>query len=852
MVSLLLRSGADASFPNDNGKIAAELTNDAEIRSMLLVANESKSPVAQHCSVEYTTTFTASPKAQATDSNQDTTSITTTLNTLRIQQSEGDTFHNEQSESHVSLPTATAETVTEQQDSGTVNRSSTSVHVEALNNGELAGLDSENTTISTPAAAFVDISPATIPPPPPILSPDPPRPHDRPKVSPALNNSATAAVHCSSGISESDLNIADADTTSSAHHSIVARTESDGVGSSSLFLPSPSAAHCTDNSQQRKHHAKRRYSLPPGHPSVELPSSPSSAAHRKSSKSKDVLSLNTTPPTSEEKRIGKRRHTVSRYTVAPESPSDVSSSSAPPVIVPLVETPKRPPTGRTPGARRQSSLSTVWNMGGSTSEDMQDDSNISSEENSDRSPRASPRASVVPSLPPPPISPQTSGKQKSPRPYFAESLSGASPSSYYPSYASFLSTQNSSSDVERMHADIVQAAKETAKWFKSDLSEKQLRHDIFKACQQVSNPSLVDGMISKIEMYPHLATCRAANISTFAADGATPLHVAAAWGNLKAIEALLNAPGVSVWTRDLQGRLPLHLAAEMNRPEVCSVLLTAMRIDSQRDLVGEDAPVDLAGLTPMGWAKRKGRPSSDITNLLFKPGDMSILPRTPFRQRTGKSPHKPRSQNNRLTTPRHDVDVTYAYSEAGGWRPTMEDRVITKCPLVPGCCVFAVLDGHGGDFCSEYLETEIPKQIVAELCNVSNVTDESLINMHDLIMTPNVLESVLTTACLEADAALAAVPRMRISTSASTGKLVVYETCGSTGCICMITGECVAVANVGDSRAVVGCWNEQGNCVEALPLSRDHKFTIESERERATNAGCMYVYTSEITLWFLY
>ena len=470
---------------------------------------------------------------------------------------------------------------------------------------------------------------------------------------------------------------------------------------------------------------------------------------------------------------------------------------------------------------------------------MQDDSNMSSEESSDCSLRASPRASFVPPLPPSPISPQTAaGKQASPRPYFAESTSGATPPSNYPSYASFLSTQNSSSNVERLHTDVIQAAKETAKSFKSEPSETQHRNEIFKACQQVSNPSLVDSMMAKIELYPHLATCRASGIGTVAADGATPLHVAAAWGNLKAIQALLNAPGVSVWTRDLQGRLPLHLAAEMNRSEVCSVLLTAMRLDSQRDLVGEDAPVDLAGLTPMGWAKKKGRPNSEVTSLLFKPGDMSILPRTPFRQRAGKSPHKPRSQNSRQTTPRTDIDVTYAYSEAGGWRPTMEDRVITKCPLVPGCCVFAVLDGHGGDFCSQYLESEVPKQILAELCNISNLTDELLINVNELELTSSALEALLTTACLEADAALARVPRMRINT---TGKLVVYETCGSTGCICMITADAVVVANVGDSRAVMGCWNDEGSRVEALPLSRDHKFTIESERERATNAGCMYV-----------
>lgn len=41
-------------------------------------------------------------------------------------------------------------------------------------------------------------------------------------------------------------------------------------------------------------------------------------------------------------------------------------------------------------------------------------------------------------------------------------------------------------------------------------------------------------------------------------------------------------------------------------------------------------------------------------------------------------------------------DYKYASSQCQGWRPSMEDRIISK----PG--LFAIFDGHGGDQVSEY------------------------------------------------------------------------------------------------------------------------------------------------------
>jgi hypothetical protein len=103
----------------------------------------------------------------------------------------------------------------------------------------------------------------------------------------------------------------------------------------------------------------------------------------------------------------------------------------------------------------------------------------------------------------------------------------------------------------------------------------------------------------------------------------------------------------------------------------------------------------ILGTTPLGRAAftSKGNPSTDIKSSLFKPGDRSILPRTPHSIRTGthvcnyhyfckikpdnlgKSPWKcPYLCNER-------ENLVYAFSAANGWTPVMEDRILVSCPL---------------------------------------------------------------------------------------------------------------------------------------------------------------------------
>ena len=127
------------------------------------------------------------------------------------------------------------------------------------------------------------------------------------------------------------------------------------------------------------------------------------------------------------------------------------------------------------------------------------------------------------------------------------------------------------------------------------------------------------------------------------------LHAAAANNNLPVMTLLLNVRGVSTWVRDLQGRTPLHCAAEnvtaaTGNIDICRVLRERMAMERpSRDPVGHNAPLDLAGRTPLGRQNRERvahQPSKEVQEVLFADGDKSVLPRSPIDTRSGHSPIK--------------------------------------------------------------------------------------------------------------------------------------------------------------------------------------------------------------------
>lgn len=65
---------------------------------------------------------------------------------------------------------------------------------------------------------------------------------------------------------------------------------------------------------------------------------------------------------------------------------------------------------------------------------------------------------------------------------------------------------------------------------------------------------------------------------------------------------------------------------------------------------------------------------------------------------------------------RRRVVMAWAHSGMQGWRPTMEDDTVAEC-LDPsgGTFVFAVFDGHGGDYCSRWAARELPRRLRAAM-----------------------------------------------------------------------------------------------------------------------------------------
>lgn len=412
-------------------------------------------------------------------------------------------------------------------------------------------------------------------------------------------------------------------------------------------------------------------------------------------------------------------------------------------------------------------------------------------------------------------------------------------------------------------ARLLEAAQETAEVYSLTTEEFEARRQIVRYCQKFNEKAITQYLTYD----PSLPMARLADMGALAVDGQTPLHVAARFNNLEALQ-LFSKLGqkVSYWVIDLQGRTPLHVAAEYQHDGVCAYLKAQMKAEmvayheahnggdkrlaeaQAHSPVGVFAPVDLGGNTPLGCAKlsAKGKPKREIEEVLFERGDRSVLPITPHEWRTGKSPwskHIPAipssatssyygsvAQTPYLTsatpyTPHYtpytphtpgvmamtpytpapqgasQAGLLYAYSEAQGWTVRMEDRTVIHCPLAgrPAWSLFMVCDGHGGAFVSHYLAAHLPG-LLAELATTS---DGGSSPPDDLDTTPEYLTSLLEQTCLRADALLQDHPRLKVSRLVGSGQLVCRDSSGSTALLLLVTTHYLAIANVGDSRAVL-------------------------------------------------
>ncbi|BFZ00840.1 hypothetical protein BsWGS_03879 [Bradybaena similaris] len=144
-----------------------------------------------------------------------------------------------------------------------------------------------------------------------------------------------------------------------------------------------------------------------------------------------------------------------------------------------------------------------------------------------------------------------------------------------------------------------------------------------------------------------------------------------------------------------------------------------------------------------------------------------------------------------------------------GRRKTMEDRfnAITH-DYEHNMSVYAVFDGHGGEFAAEYIEEQLFRSLRKECTQGSFYTD------------PDIVQQVLTSVIRTVDAQLVCLSRDRLDLSGSTS-IIVFQ-----------LENVLTVANIGDSRAVM-CTNEG----MVVPLSTDHKPSDPKEQQRIVDAG---------------
>jgi len=315
---------------------------------------------------------------------------------------------------------------------------------------------------------------------------------------------------------------------------------------------------------------------------------------------------------------------------------------------------------------------------------------------------------------------------------------------------------------------------------------------------------------------PSLCHTRSAKSSV--PDGYTLLHAAASANNIIAAEILLGmkknddgkGPGhplVSVLTPDLQGRTALHVASEYGHTAMIRLLNQHLKEELGALPIGENAPVDLIGYTPLACAvtsQRSAARTKEVRDELFSPGDKAICPATPSEPRSSMKTD----------------NVVYGYATVPGFRVLMEDSVCCATHLEDEICqgFFGVFDGHS-DSCivSEYLS----ENVVTEFLNQRYSTNK-----------PSV-EDALIAACATMEDKLL------------NGTFMPTKACGSTAVMAILLKQQIVIGNIGDSRAIlVQQITTPGTGITKLnviSVSQDHKPNVPKEKERIEQAGLTVV-----------
>ena len=163
--------------------------------------------------------------------------------------------------------------------------------------------------------------------------------------------------------------------------------------------------------------------------------------------------------------------------------------------------------------------------------------------------------------------------------------------------------------------------------------------------------------------------------------------------------------------------------------------------------------------------------------------------------------------------------LKYGVSGMQGWRVDMEDAhtVVEQIEGVPDHSLFAVFDGHGGQFAAKFAAAHVMAHIAKQplFTSYKEVTDKTSADAMDM------LNGAMRLAFIEVDVSMAETTEIKDRRDRS----------GCTAIMVMVTPTHIVCANSGDSRSVYCTGGE------TIPLSYDHKPFHAQELQRIDKAG---------------
>jgi serine/threonine protein phosphatase PrpC len=389
--------------------------------------------------------------------------------------------------------------------------------------------------------------------------------------------------------------------------------------------------------------------------------------------------------------------------------------------------------------------------------------------------------------------------------------------------SSFLSPSSSHIRTEpKVERLVLSAAKDLTQSMLSPMHVWEDNKNFMSYCASTTqlNEKKLKKVKKMLQKDPSLANARASNMGNLVPNGFTPLHAAALVGNYDVALILIDftveekcdegdisgedvlgdgkvriVHPVNLDARDVQGRTALHIASLYGHVKVVQLLKEKMKERLGVEPLGEHAPTDLTGRTPLGWAatSRETKARENIIQLrneLFSPGDKSVYgEKTPAFMRVGSC----RRFGTNHVVGKGPMDLIYGFSDMPGHRIDMEDAICHAFPLVPpskcdSIGFFGVFDGHGdGGISSKFIGENIIPYFTS--------TKE----WNDYNGDVNKLAESLTSVCLSADAEL----KKELSKGNSVRRG------GSTGVMAIISSEFIMIGNVGDSRCILVQTSEQ-------------------------------------------